>query len=104
MSGEVPNQVFVHQDAPNQVIVEEDAPTVIEVRLSGASAGNTRRHIHTQSSPASSWTVSHSLGGKPSVMVVDTADTVVFGEVTYISNSEIRVDFTAAFAGYVYLT
>jgi len=104
VSSAVPNQVYVHQDSPNRVIVEEDAPTVIEVRLSGASSSNTRRHIHTQSSPASSWTITHTLGGKPSVMVVDTADTVVFGEVTYISNNEIRVDFTAAFAGYVYLT
>jgi FKBP-type peptidyl-prolyl cis-trans isomerase 2 len=37
-------------------------------------------------------------------MVVDTADTVVVGDVTYVSNTEIRVDFTAAFAGFAYLT
>lgn len=104
MTSAVPNQVYVYQDSPNQVLVEEDSPTVIEVRLAGVGGANTRRHVHSQASPAETWTISHTLGGKPSVMVVDTADTVVVGDVTYVSNTEIRVDFTAAFAGFAYLT
>lgn len=103
MSDAVPNQVYVYQDSPNQVIVEEDAPTIIEVRT-GSAATNTRRHVHTQSSPAEHWVITHTLSGKPSVMVVDSADTVVVGDVTYISNTEIHVDFTAAFSGFAYLT
>jgi len=104
MSNAVPNQVYVYQDSPNQVTVEEDAPTIIEVRLTGAAGVNTRRHVHNQASPQTTWTVVHTLGGKPSVMVVDTADTVVVGDVTYVSNTELRIDFTAPFAGYAYLT
>jgi hypothetical protein len=50
------------------------------------------------------WIIDHSLGGKPSITVVDTADTVVIGEVTYISSSQIRVEFTTAFSGFAYLT
>lgn len=104
MSNAVPNQVYVYQDSPNTVTVEESAPTVIEVRLAGSGAGNTRRHVHSQASPSATWSISHTLGGKPSVMVVDTADTVVFGDVTYVSNTEVRVEFTAPFAGFAYLT
>ena len=104
MSNAVPNQVYVYQDSPNTVTVEESAPTVIEVRLAGSGAGNTRRHVHSQASPAAIWNITHTLGGKPSVMVVDSADTVVVGDVTYVSNTEIRVEFTSLFSGYAYLT
>jgi hypothetical protein len=66
--------------------------------------GSTLRHIHTQTVPSSTWTVTHILGGYPSVMVVDTAGTVVYGEVSYSSTTEVVVAFSAPFAGYAYLT
>lgn len=62
------------------------------------------RHIYTQSSPSTLWTITHSLGGRPSVTIVDSAGTVVVGEVTYNSDTEISVSFTAPFSGYAYLT
>lgn len=99
----VPNNVIVTEDTPNTVIVNQDAPNQVVVRL-GSAAGNTRRHVHTQASPSTTWVITHSLGGKPSVTVVDSADTMVIGEVTYNSNSQVTVEFTAAFSGYAYLT
>lgn len=66
--------------------------------------GQTLRHVHTQSTPSATWTITHTLGGKPSVMVVDSASTVVIGEVSYISNSQVEVSFTTPFSGYAYLT
>ena len=66
--------------------------------------GQTQRHVHTQASPASTWTINHALGGYPSVMVVDSAATVVIGEVSYVSTSQIVVEFTAPFSGFAYLT
>jgi len=99
----VPNNVIVNEDTPNAVIVNQDAPNQVVVRIGGA-AGNTRRHVHTQASPSSTWVINHTLGGKPSVTVVDSADTMVVGEVTYNSNSQVTVEFTAAFSGYAYLT
>lgn len=62
------------------------------------------RHVHTQGTPSTTWTINHSLGGYPSVSVVDSARTVVFGEVTYQSTTQIVVNFSAAFSGYAYLT
>jgi hypothetical protein len=38
------------------------------------------------------------------VMVVDSARTVVIGEVSYTNNTQIVVNFTSAFSGYAYLT
>jgi len=100
----VPNQVNIHEDTPNQVIVNQDAPNQVVVRFAGAASSNTRRHIHTQGAASTTWTITHTLGGKPSVTIVDSADTVVVGEVTYNSNSEVVVNFTTAFSGFAYLT
>lgn len=99
----VPNNVIVNEDTPNTVIVNQDAQNQVVVRIGGAG-GNVRRHVHTQSTPSTVWVITHALGGKPSVTVVDSADTMVIGEVTYNSNSQVTVEFTAAFSGYAYLT
>jgi len=66
--------------------------------------GATLRHVHTQASASSTWTINHSLGGYPSVTVVDSALTTVIGEVLYVSTSQVVVEFTAPFSGFAYLT
>jgi len=66
--------------------------------------GATLRHVHTQASASSTWTINHTLGGYPSVTVVDSALTTVIGEVLYVSTSQVVVEFTAPFSGFAYLT
>jgi len=62
------------------------------------------RHVHTQGTASTIWTITHALGGYPSVSIVDSAKTVVYGEVSYTSTSQIVVNFSSAFSGYAYLT
>jgi hypothetical protein len=64
----------------------------------------TRRYVHTQASASATWTITHDLGGQPSVTVVDSAGTVVVGEIRYDSNVVVTVLFTTPFSGYAYLT
>lgn len=97
------NQVYINQDTANQVIVNQDSPNLVTVRANSGSA-NTRRHEHTQGTASTTWTITHTLGGKPSVTIVDSADTHVFGEVQYLSNTQVQVNFSAAFSGKAYLT
>lgn len=99
----VPNNVIINEDTANQVIVNQDAPNQVVVRLA-ANAGNTRRHVHTQTFAADEWTITHSLGGHPSVTIVDSADSYVFGDVKYDSTTQVTVSFTVPFSGYAYLT
>lgn len=68
------------------------------------TAGAATRHVHTQASPSDEWLVTHSLGGRPSVTVVDSASTTVIGEVSYLSDTQVQVSFTSPFSGYAYLT
>lgn len=62
------------------------------------------RHVHTQGAVSTVWTINHALGGYPSVTIVDSAKTVVFGEITYTSTTQVVVNFTSAFSGFAYLT
>lgn len=56
-------------------------------------------YIHTQNSPATVWTITHNLNSYPSVTVIDSAGTVVFGGVEYLTANQIRLTFSAAFSG-----
>jgi hypothetical protein len=103
---DVPNNVLVHEDTPNRVTVNADEPNRIVLALGGSlSTGNlTKRYTHVQTSASTTWTITHALGGKPQVTVVDTGDNVVHGDVQYLSNTQIVCSFSAAFAGFAYLT
>ena len=57
----------------------------------------------TQGVPAVTWNIQHNLGKFPSITVIDTADTVVTGQYTYIDNNNVTLTFSAAFAGKAYL-
>ena len=65
--------------------------------LSGAS------YVHTQAVPDADWSIAHNLGRYPSVTVVDSASTVVFGNVEYISVNLVIVHFNGAFGGAAFL-
>lgn len=60
-------------------------------------------HLHDQSSAATSWTVSHSLGQKYcNVTVVDASDEVVIPQsITFDSANQLTVTFNTAIAGKV---
>ena len=63
--------------------------------------------IFTQVVPSTAWgtngIVTHNLGKFPSITVIDTANTVVTGQYTYIDNNNVTLTFSAGFAGKAYL-
>ena len=58
--------------------------------------------VHDQGVAASQWVVSHNLAKFCSVTVIDTANSVVIGQVTYNSLNQITLTFKSAFAGKAY--
>lgn len=104
MSNTIPNNVNIYQDTPNKVTVDQDVPNLVVVRSNSASGAFTNRYEFTQQAAAATWVITHSLGGKPTVTIVDSADTHVFGEVQYNSTTQVTVTFSAAFSGKAYLT
>lgn len=56
-----------------------------------------------QLSPSATWVIDHPLDKYPSVSIVDSAGSVVIGDVEYVSKKRIIVTFQGAFAGKAYL-
>ena len=65
--------------------------------------------IFTQAVAATEWgdgtppVVTHNLGKFPSITVVNNNNVVINGEYTYIDNNNVKLTFSAAFAGKAYL-
>lgn len=59
--------------------------------------------VFTQNQASATWQITHNLGAFPSVAIVDSANTVVYGEIDYIDNNSLTVSFVAAFGGKAYL-
>lgn len=92
----------------NQVSVTSATPQTLTVldkySIAGISAETDKTYTHTQGTPASTWNVTHNLSKKPSVTVVDSADNVVVGEVSYLNDNQLTLTFSAgAFSGKAYL-
>lgn len=72
----------------------------------GDNAGD-KTFIYNQAVPATTWGdpitgVNHGLNKFPSITVVDTADSVVVGDYTYVDNNNVILNFSAGFAGKAY--
>lgn len=65
--------------------------------------GSDKSYTYKQNIPSSVWTIIHNLDKYPSVTIVDSAGSVVMGEVTYESKNKLKVTFTAEFGGSAYL-
>ncbi len=63
----------------------------------------TVEYIHTQGTASNTWTINHNLEKYPSVMVVDSAGSVVIGDVNYQTINQIIVYFSGTFSGKAYL-
>ena len=59
--------------------------------------------VFDQAAPATVWNIQHNLGKFPSVSVVNNNDIVINGEVTYIDNNNVQLNFSAGFSGKAYL-
>lgn len=62
------------------------------------------RYVHTQQIASDTWLITHPLGGYPSITIVDSASSVVLGDVSYLSTTQVQVSFAAPFSGFAYLT
>jgi hypothetical protein len=59
---------------------------------------------HDQGAASNSWIVTHNLGFKPNVTVIDSAGNIVEGEITYTNSNSLTVSFASAFSGKAYLS
>jgi len=61
-------------------------------------------YAHMQGAASSSWAITHNLGFKPNVTVIDSAGNIVEGEIAYTNSNSLTVSFQSAFSGNAYLS
>lgn len=84
----------------NGALVEDYYYDIFNFTLASASD---KTFVHDQAVPSATWTITHNLGKFPSVSVVDTQKEVYWGNVEYINSNQLKVTFSAAFAGQAFL-
>ena len=93
---------------PVSVNVTTPAPQAVVVNVSAVGQkgdpGPWGIYVHTQSIPGDTWTVTHNLGYRPNVTVVDSAETEVVGDLTYVNDNSLILTFIGAFSGKAYLS
>ena len=87
----------------------ENKPKINNVTLEGNKTSSElgltgdKHFTYIKSTPDSVWEITHNLDKYPSVTIVDSAGSVVMGDITYTSKSSLTVTFSAAFSGKAYL-
>ena len=61
-----------------------------------------KTYVFSQTTSLSTWSVAHNLNKYPSVIVVDSAKSLVVGEVVYIDANNIELRFSSPFKGEAY--
>lgn len=74
----------------------------IEELTEEITKGADKNYIHKQQVASSLWTVVHNLGKFPSITVVDSAGTVVTGEIVLQTTEQAVISFNGAFSGKAY--
>ena len=67
-------------------------------------AGANNSHRYVQVTASNLWDITHSLGFRPNVTAVDSAGDTIIPEVRYLSDTQVRLIFSAAVAGEAYLS
>ena len=62
-----------------------------------------KHYTHDQGMPSLVWTINHNLNKFPSACAVDTAKSMVVGQIDYIDLNNLTITFNASFSGEAYL-
>jgi len=85
---------------PDVTVSATSAPKIV---VGGAGGSGDIHYVFSQDIPSALWTITHNLNKKPSVTVVSSADTVMYGDITYINTNKLTITFSAPFSGKAYL-
>lgn len=60
---------------------------------------NDKNYVHNQTNPSSIWNINHNLNKFPSVTIVDSANSVVIGDIEFVDLNNLKVSFNGNFSG-----
>ncbi len=85
------DRVLIRPDA-SRVVVRAQGPT-------GASGGSASAYLHDQTVAASTWNVTHGLGYRPAVELLDAGGSEIDAQVVHLNTNQLQVFLTVPIAG-----
>lgn len=89
------------------------ASTVVSTVAGAAAAGGTANpqtpaagastNVYVKSAAEAVWDITHNLGKFPSIVILDSADDEVEGDIQYVNPNRVVITFSAALAGRAFL-
>ena len=74
----------------------------IDPKYIPASEANDKFYNHIQGTATYEWIINHNLNKFPTVAIIDSANTVIDGNIEYIDNNTCKVTFNGNFSGGAY--
>jgi len=83
------------------VTVTQGNTTVVTVATAGPQGpgGGGAAYVHTQSTPATTWTINHNLGFRPTVELLDSGSQEIDGAISHPTVNQTIVTLNPATAG-----
>lgn len=94
-------EVIHFQTSADQVITNEELQFVTKEEKE--KLNQLKSYVHNQIASAQVWEIEHNLDRFPSVSIVDSAGSLVIGEIFYIDTNHVRISFSSTFSGKAYL-
>lgn len=95
----VSNTVVVTENGSSTVVTVPVTSTVTAVTEGPQGPAGGAAFVHQQVVPATTWTINHNLGYKPSVELLDSGSQEIDGDVVHPSNNQTVVTLNPASAG-----
>lgn len=92
---------------PSEEIIQVNviSPQTITVGLTdGTTQTFEVAYHHTQSLSRNTWEIEHNLGFYPNITTMDSAGTVVEGDLQHLSKYRLRATFSASISGQAFLS
>lgn len=99
-------RILITEGETQTLVVSENVTTVVEVGIPGLQGpqGDPFTYLHTQTEPDDEWVIEHNLGGYPHPVIIDSADSLVEGEVSFPDQNTVVIRFAGAFSGRAFLS
>lgn len=63
------------------------------------SSGPSATYLYQQQVASAQWNINHNLNKYPNVIIIDTAGSLVMGDVKYLDMNNIQLNFSVSFSG-----
>lgn len=99
----ITNKPPLHDDSKQDILVSgTNIKTINNQSILGSGnidLSNDKNFVYVQHEPSNNWIIEHNLNKYPSVTIMDSANSIMIGDIKYINENKLEVNFTSSPTG-----